>query len=300
MDPFKKITPADYGTLKAYLDPTALRACDYSPGNLVLWADVYETSFAIAQDTLFIRFKLKGETCFAFPIGTARLEAAFDWLRNYCTHKSISFKMNLVEPVMFERIEAAFPGRYKVVYIRDNADYIYQAADLANFAGKRYHSKKNHVNEFMRAYPDWCYEPITDENTDACIEMIKAWCVANHCCSDKSKAAEVCVVIKGLQNRVALGLSGGVLRAHGRIVALALGERMGDTLIEHFEKAFSDVPGAYPMICQQFVRNEAGDAVFVNREDDMGVEGLRRSKKSYRPAFLANKGLLIPKTGGTA
>ena len=300
MDDFKKITPADYGTLKAYLGRTAVRACDYSPGNLVLWADVYETSFAIAQDTLFIRFKLNGEPYFTFPIGTASLESAFGWLRDYCKRNALAFKMNLVEPAMFEQIEAVFPGRYEVIYNRDSADYIYNAADLMNFSGKRYHSKKNHVNEFMRTYPDWYYEPITDKNTEACIEMIKEWCVANQCCSDKSKALETCVVIKALKTRAALGLTGGVLRADGRIVALALGERMGDTLIEHFEKAFSDVPGAYPMICQQFARNEAGDAAFVNREDDMGVEGLRRSKESYRPAFLVDKGLLVPKAGGAS
>lgn len=300
MDEFKKIAPADYGTLKTYLDRSAFRACDYSAGNLVLWADVFETSFAVAEDTLFIRFRLAGETNFAFPVGTADLKSAFSWLQNYCARKGVPFKMNLVEPAMYEQIEAEFPGAYDVVYSRNNADYFYNTADLESFSGKRYHSKKNHVNEFMRAHPDWVYEPITDENTGACIEMAKDWCVENNCCSDKSKASELCILIKALKYRAALGLSGGLLRTHGRIVALALGERAGDMVIEHFEKAFSDVPGAYPMICQQFAKNEAGDAVFINREEDLGVEGLRRSKESYRPAFLADKGTLVPRPGGAS
>ena len=295
MDEFKKISAEDRDTLRTYLDRERFRACDYSAGNLVLWSGVYDTSFAVAQDTLFLRFRVGGTVNFTFPMGARDLPAAFAWLEDYCARTDTPFRMNLVEPAMFERVEAAFPGRFDIAYDRNNADYIYNAADLASFSGKRYHGKKNHVNEFKRSFPDWRYEPITDENTPACIEMAKAWCAENGCCGDRSKAAELCVLVKALQNRRALSLHGGYLLAEGRIVALALGERCGDMLIEHFEKAFADVPGAYPMICQQFALNEAGGAAYVNREEDMGVEGLRQSKESYRPAFLADKGLLVPK-----
>lgn len=297
MDEFKKITAEDFGTLKTYLDREHFHACDYSAGNLVLWSGVYETSFAIAEDTLFIRFQTGGTVNFTFPMGARDLGAAFAWLHAYCERAQCAFRMNVVEPEMFARIEATFPGKYDIAYSRDNADYLYNATELASFSGKRYHGKKNHVNEFKRSYPDWRYEPITDESTPACIEMVKDWCAENGCCNDRSKAAEVCVLIKALQNRPALGLSGGYLLADGRIVALALGERCGDMIIEHFEKAFADVPGAYPMICQQFVLHEAGSAALVNREEDLGVEGLRKSKLSYRPALMGEKGLLFPKAG---
>jgi hypothetical protein len=298
LDIFKKITTSDRDLLKSYLDREHFYACDYSAGNLVLWSAAYETSYAVAEDTLFLRFRRNGVTYFTFPMGTRDIKAAFNWLRRYCAETGETLRMDLVEPEMFERIEAAFPGKYTVEYSRDNADYLYTAEALANFSGKRYHSKKNHVNEFMRTYPDWSYEPITDASTDECIAMGRAWCEENGCCTDHAKSVEMCVLIRALENRAALGLRGGFLRAQGRIVALALGERCGDMLIEHFEKAFSDVPGAYPMICQQFVRHEAGDARYVNREEDMGIEGLRKSKESYRPAFLAEKGRLIEKAGG--
>ena len=297
MDTFKKITAADRDVLKSILDRERFRACDFSAGNLVLWSDAYETAFAVADDTLFIRSRLNGQTNFAFPMGARDLTAAFAWLQSYCAESGETFRMNLVEPAMFERVEAAFPGKYDIVYNRDSADYLYNAAELASFSGKRFHGKKNHVNEFIRTYPDWRYEPITDESTDECIAMGRAWCAENGCCADHSKSVEMCILIKALQNRAALGLRGGYLRAEGRIVALALGERCGDMLIEHFEKAFAGVPGAYPMICQQFVLHEAGDAAYVNREEDMGVEGLRQSKASYRPAFLADKGRLVEKGG---
>ena len=298
MDEFRRINAEDCETLRTYLDRERFRACDYSAGNLVLWAGVYDTCFAVAQDTLFIRFRAAGEVRFAFPMGSRDLNAAFAWLQDYCGRNGTPFRMDIVEPEMFERIEAAFPGQYDITYNRDSADYIYNASELASFSGKRYHGKKNHVNEFKRSFPDWSYQPITRENTPACIEMAKAWCVENGCCGDRSKAAELCVLIRALENREALGLTGGCLLAEGRIVALALGERCGDMLIEHFEKAFADVSGAYPMICQQFALHEAGEAVFVNREEDMGVDGLRQSKESYRPAFMGEKGGLQRRTEG--
>ena len=297
LDSFKKITADDYRLLKSFLDRENFHACDYSAGNLVLWSDEFETSYAVAEDTLFLRFRAGNEMNFTFPMGARDLPAAFAWLKAYCAESGTPLRMNLVEPAMFERVEAAFPGEHSVEYSRGNADYLYNVTDLASFSGKRYHGKKNHVNAFLAACPDWTYEPITDKNTAECIEMARAWCKLNECCQDHMKHAEMCVLVKALGLRATLGLTGGVLRTGGRIVALALGERCGDMVIEHFEKAFSDVPGAYSMICQQFARNEAGGALYVNREEDMGVEGLRKSKESYRPAFMGEKGVLVPKAG---
>ena len=89
---------------------------------------------------------------------------------------------------------------------------------------------------------------------------------------------------------------GGIIKIEERIVALTLGERLSnDTFDIHFEKAFADVDGAYPMINQQFIIHELSDYTYVNREEDMGVEGLRRAKESYRPAYMAEKGILTKK-----
>ncbi|NLH02264.1 MAG: DUF2156 domain-containing protein [Clostridiales bacterium] len=297
MDKFKKITLDDREILAEYLNCRKHRACDYSVGNLVLWADVYNTHFAVAENMLFIRFTAGGRINFAFPMGTGDLKSAFNWLFSYCREQNIDFKMSLVEPDMFEDIEKIFPGRFEINYIRDSADYIYRTEDLKNLSGKKYHSKKNHINQFVRANPDWSYEKISDENIQECIEMVKEWCLLNKCRDDKSKADETCVLIKGLKNRKELGLIGGAVRAGGRIVALTLGEKSGDDMfIIHFEKAFADVPGAYPMIAHEFIAHELEGITYVNREEDMGIEGLRKAKESYFPAFMAEKGTLVEKT----
>ena len=293
MEQFKKITVEDSDILAKYINICKHRACDYSVGNLVLWSDIYNTQFAVANDMLFIKFMNGDKNYFAFPMGNGDLKQSFQWISAYCEEQKIEFNMSVIESDMFAEIEKIYPGEYQVSYIRNNADYVYKTEDLKNLAGKKYHGKKNHINKFLKTNPDWSYERISEENTEECIAMVKEWCLENGCCNDQAKSDEICVVIKGLRNRQKLGLLGGIIRISGRIVALTMGEKLGDdTFVIHFEKAFADINGAYPMINQQFIIHELTDYIYINREEDLGVEGLRISKESYRPIFMVEKGII--------
>jgi len=296
MEQFKKITIEDKATLEKYLNMCKHRACDYCAGSLILWADVYNTQFAVANGMLFIKFVDGQEDCFAYPMGNGDLKEAFQWMFAYCEEQKIEFKMHIIEPEMFKEIEKIFPCQYEISYKRDIADYVYNIEDLKNLAGKKYHGKKNHINKFLKTNDDWSYERIGEDNTEECIAMVKEWCVANGCCEDKSKADEICVLIKGLRLREELNLIGGIIRLSGRIVALTMGEKSGDDMfVVHFEKAFAEVQGAYPMINQQFIIHELSSYTYVNREEDLGLEGLRKAKESYHPAFMVEKGILLKK-----
>ncbi|MHC1719908.1 MAG: DUF2156 domain-containing protein [Clostridiaceae bacterium] len=296
MEQFKKITIEDKNILEKYINICKHRACDYSVGGLILWADVYDTQFAVAKDMLFIKFVSGQDNYFTYPMGNGDLKEAFQWLFAYCEEQNLEFKMHIIEPEMFKAIEKIYPGEYEISYIRDIADYVYNVEDLKNLVGKKYHGKKNHINKFLKTNMDWSYERICEENIEECIEMVKEWCVENGCCEDKSKADEICVLINGLKHIKELNLIGGIIRSDGRIVALTMGEKSGDDMfIVHFEKAFSDVQGAYPMINQQFIIHELSNYTYVNREEDLGLEGLRKSKESYHPAFMVEKGILVKK-----
>lgn len=296
MEQFKKITIDDKDILGKYLSMQKHRACDYSVGNLVLWSNVYNIHYAVANDMLFIKFLNGDINYFAFPMGTGDLKQAFEWLFTYCDEHKIDFRMNLVENAMFEEIEKMYPGEYEVQYNRDNADYVYNMEDLKKLSGKKYHGKKNHINKFIKTNNEWVYERITEENTEECIKMVEEWCMVNGCCEEKSKADEICVLINGLNLRKELNLLGGIIKTSGRIVALTMGEKSGDDMfIIHFEKAFADVDGAYPIINQKFIENELSEYTYINREEDMGIEGLRKAKESYHPAFLVEKGILVRK-----
>ena len=296
MEKFKKITIEDRDILVKYTSMNKHRACDYSVGNLVLWSDIYNTQFAVANDMLFIKFMNGDKNYFAFPMGNGDLKLAFQWIFAYCEEQNVEFNMSVIESDMFVDIEKIYPGEYQISYIRNNADYVYSIEDLKNLSGKKYHGKKNHINKFLKTNEYWSYERISEENTEECIDMVKEWCTENGCFMDKSKADEICVVIKGLRNRQKLSLLGGIIRISGRIVALTMGEKLGDDMfIIHFEKAFANINGAYPVINQQFIIHELSDFIYVNREEDMGVEGLRKAKESYHPLFMVEKGIITKK-----
>ena len=173
------------------------------------------------------------------------------------------------------------------------ADYVYETEKLATLAGKKLHGKRNHINKFMKLYPDWSYESIDDGNVEECFQMALKWRNLNGCDDDTEKNAEMCVTLNSLRLYKELGLRGGILRVNGEIAAFSLGEPVcSDTFVVHIEKAFADIEGAYPMINQQFVQHECMDYTYVNREDDAGSEGLRKAKLSYRPAFMVDKGIV--------
>lgn len=190
-------------------------------------------------------------------------------------------------------MEKLYPGRFTIEYDRDVADYVYEVEKLINLSGKKYHGKKNHINKFKKTYANWSYESLTKENAEECFQMALKWRNANGCDENVEKNAEMCVTLNSLRLLEELNLRGGLLRADGEVVAFSIGEPVcSDTMVVHIEKAFADVPGAYPMINQQFLIHEASEYQYVNREEDTGDEGLRQAKESYKPAFLQEKGLV--------
>ncbi len=296
MEKFKKVTLEDYPLLCKYINGNFYRSCDYTPGSLVLWADVYAIHYIITADCLIIRHGKFPEYQFSFPMGKGDLATAYEWLFSYCRQLNIPFRSNMMEPEMFDAFSRLYPDQYDIQYIRDNADYIYKMEDLRDLPGRRYHGKKNHINKFLRTYPNWRYAPMSDENLTECMKMAKEWCLQNGCQDDTGKQTELCALLKAITHRKELHLTGGVLYIDSTLVALTLGEPYGsDSFVVHFEKAFSSIPGAYPMINQQFVQNALKPYSYINREEDMGVEGLRKAKLSYYPVMLVQKGSLYIK-----
>lgn len=290
---FKKPTIEDKDAIKKCLSDSSHFACDYSVSNIILWAKVYNTEIAFINENLIIRFKNKNKYYFSYPMGKGDISSTFTILLDYCKENNIEFSLNIIEPNMFSEIERIFPGEYSISYDRDNFDYVYSTDELSKLSGKKYHGKKNHINKFVKTYENWIYENINADNILECINMVEEWCVENKCCQDKAKADEICVLINGLKNMEKLGLIGGIIRVEDKIVALTMGEELNkNTFVIHFEKAFTNIQGAYTMINQQFIQHELMGYEYVNREEDLGLEGLRKAKESYKPIFMVEKGIV--------
>ena len=165
---------------------------------------------------------------------------------------------------------------------------MYQSQSLATLGGKKLHSKRNYINRFKQL--NWSFEDITPDNIDECKQMSLEWCIRNDCDKSEDKSEEMCAVGIGLEHFFDLGLVGGILRVDGRIQAFSYGEQQcSDTFVTHVEKAFTDYDGAYPMINYMMANRFCKGLEYINREEDMGEENLRKAKKSYHPCFMVEK-----------
>lgn len=293
---FQKPKLEDRDWILPYLWLEQSRNSEVTFASLYLWRRQYPAEVGVVKDMLVVKTEGKNPS-FSFPIGKREnVKSAIDCLMEYSKEQKIPFQMHLVTPEQFEFLEELYPEKFTISYHRDMADYIYETEKLAKLSGRKYHGKKNHINKFMRLYPDWSYEPLSESNMEDCFQMALEWRSQNGCNDHEEKNEEMCVALNALRLFRELHLVGGVLRAGGRVVAFSIGEpATKDTMVVHIEKAFADVEGAYPMINQQFVIHEALEYKYVNREDDAGEEGLRQAKLSYHPAILLEKGTVKEK-----
>lgn len=285
---WKDITFEDKEIFEKFYEHKTSRGCELSFSNNYLWAPHYGTQWSIIEDCLV--FYNPDRDSVSFPIGENPYRALGALLKYYeDTHKP--FMMHLVTREQFESLEEQYPGKFTIEYQREAADYLYEAESLGTLKGKKLHAKRNHINRFIENYPEWSYEEITDDNLEECLEMAQKWREQNQCDEDKDKSVEFCVTLRALKMREKLGLSGGLIRTREGIVAFSLGAPLADDTFDvHVEKAFADVQGAYPIINREFVLHAAKGYKYVNREEDMGEEGLRKAKMSYNPAILLEKG----------
>lgn len=296
---FRKAELKDQEIFKNYMAKQQCRSCENTFANLYLWSRFYNVTVAVAEDMLLTKSEYEDYLSFGFPMGDLKnLKAAIERLEDYSKEKGMPFQIHNVTREQFMALEELYPGRFQVKYRRDYADYVYEAEKLAKLSGKKYHGKKNHTNKFKKTYPDWSYESLNESNLEECFQMALSWREKNGCEEDEEKNSEMCVTLNSLRLFRELQLSGGLIRANGEVVAFSIGEPVTkDTFVVHIEKAFADVPGAYPMINQQFVEHETKEFTYINREEDMGEEGLRSAKESYHPIFMVEKGIVTEKEG---
>ena len=293
---WKELKLSDRDVIEGYYAREPVRNCEFTFANNYLWKPYYPIFYGIVEDSLVFASGEAGMSV-SFPQGAMDLKAAVDALTEWFDQVGRPFKMHLVSPEQFARLDRLYPGRFWIEYDRDFADYVYDREKLKTLSGKNLHGKKNHCNRFKKEYPDFRYERITGENVQECLEMAGEWWKENNSGEGGEKQEEISVTMEALKSLDLLGLRGGLLRAGGRVVAFSIGEPCGrEMFVVHFEKAFSDVPGAYSMINQQFVEHETEGFHYINREDDAGAEGLRKAKLSYHPVFLMEKGL-VSETG---
>ncbi|MBI5664084.1 MAG: DUF2156 domain-containing protein [Nitrospirae bacterium] len=274
-------------SIRDMLSAFPLEASEYTFTNLFAFRDTYNFKVSQLGSNLMI-LKDTGPASMFCPVGNDRIPEALD--------QGFKYLEKYPGGPYFERVPESFARAYLMdneKYIveeeRDHFDYVYEVNDLINLKGRRFHDKKNKVNKFRNAYK-YEYVSLTPALIGECLEFEKYWCQERDCEKYYGLHKERCAILEMLNNFEALNMKGGIIRIENKIVALSLGEKLlPDTLVVHIEKANTSIPGLYQVINQEFLMHEAADCRFVNREQDLGIEGLRSSKMSYNPVKFVKK-----------
>ncbi len=214
---------------------------------------------------------------------------------NHAETSGVTFQMKGITERMWTDIETFMPGKFERIPDRNNDEYIYLSEKLITLSGKKLQSKRNHINRFKKENPDWEYSPIySGKDVEECMNMLDEWEEdKNEVSKDKSLRYDYIATKIMLENLKDLDLKAGSIKINGKIVAFSVGERLvDDTFVVHVEKAFADVNGAYTIMNQQFIEHEASAFKYINREDDLGLESLRKAKLSYQPDIMLHEGII--------
>ena len=248
-----------------------------------MWRDYFDNKYTVIDGTLI----LSSDSRFVFPLGR-NIENALKEIEKHCKEKNIPMVLCTVNKSELEFLSRIYKD-FTADADRDWFDYLYDKNSLLTLSGKKYNTPRNHINKFKKLYSDWSFEPINESNIPDLIEFTKNFTFNSE--KDESAKLELELCIEVLENYATYGMLGGVLKSADRIIGYSIGEIVGDTLFCHIEKADISFHGAYQMLTNQFLQMYAsGDEVkFVNREEDCGDEGLRKSKMSYHPIELIEK-----------
>jgi hypothetical protein len=294
---FKKLCLEDKHIIDKYINPYNFLSCEYSFTSLYIWKDACDVQYTIYKQTLILKKKdFEGNYHFMQPLGYAKEDLAeiVEVLKTYREENHMKYLFKDLEESFIEEFNALINEKeeFSIKEDRDNFDYLYEAQKLMTFSGKKLHSKKNHYNSFIKTYNYEVIE-INDEKVieDVCLAAEKWYEETEE--KDSKLFYELLAIKSIVKNMSFLNLKGIAVYVDGVVAAFSIGENLNEKLaVIHIEKGNKNINGIYSFIAKTLVDTCFKDAEIVNREQDLGIEGLRKSKMSYYPLKLEKKFIL--------
>lgn len=286
---FKKITVADKSLFREYLSKLGQTDSESSFTTTFLWKDYFESQYLLYENTLTVISGKSIAPFHTFPLGNGDVKKTLILLHDFFLSRYETYFVRGITEKTKALLEQLLPGMFEFEQKLSMSDYVYNTADLISLEGKKYHAKRNHVNKFTSSY-NWKYCKIDSSNLKQCADFVNEITTQRN----PNPQHELTAMNALFDNYTELGVTGGCITVDGQIAAVSVGERILDTALIHVEKADTSFNGAYAAINRMFLENEFADCTFVNREEDMGSEGLRKAKQSYHPAFLYTKYIAKP------
>ena len=278
----------EYETLLAM---AGKQGCEYGFVNLYLWG---RQRAAIVEENLVIFSQYNRKTVYLFPAGPADKKKTIDAVIADAAKRGLPCRLAGLNQEDYAYLEREYPGRFSIHFDRDSFDYVYAIDDLADLAGRKYQKKRNHLNRFRAQRPAHRLEPITEENLELVRALTARWYAARLAEDPLGDfELEQAALERAFRHFRELEMEGLLLWDGEELLAMAMGSFLNpDTFDIHFEKALDRTDGTYAAINQGFaawLREKHPQLRWLNREDDLGIEGLRKAKMSYCPDHMVEK-----------
>ncbi|WP_253288630.1 DUF2156 domain-containing protein [Intestinibacter bartlettii] len=293
---FKEITIEDREILNPYFDLVDYEACEYNFNTLYMWQHAYKTAYYIGDNFAVLVGEYEGEVFSILPLAKKEdLPKVIDFVLDYFEQIEEKLYFRGITEEVVDYLKEEYGDRFEYIAERDLFDYVYDGEILRTLKGRKNSKKRNHINYFLSEYEGrFEYKRLGKEDFDDCRQLLDDWAINKE--ENDNIEEGVDDEREGIEKLFAhydqisdrLKISG--IYIDGKLEAFTMGELLNDNMaLIHIEKANPEIRGLYPYINQQFLVHEFPEVEFVNREEDMGIEGLRKAKLSYHPCKLVEK-----------
>ncbi len=265
---------------------------DCSFANMYLLQNKYNTQICRYRDFVLRKYYGTGaREGYGFPIGGGDVGKALKVIAEDSEASGQELRFAFLTDEQMSVLEEYMPGQFEYFTDSADSDYIYERRELADLSGRAFHKKKNHFSKFERSYPDYVYKQLGAANCEDALMVAAAWYGEHIGEGDAAYRIEYDAIREALQNLEELELTGGIIYVRNRPIAMTVASYINQNVIDiHYEKALGAYAenGGYAAINRLFAKN-CGGVSWLNREEDMGIEGLRKAKTSYHPKFMIRK-----------
>ena len=293
---FKEINIEDREILNPYFDLVDYEACEYCFNTLYMWQHAYKTAYYIGDNFAVLLGEYEGDLFSILPLAKKEdLPKVIDFVLDYFKKIDKEIYLRGINEEVVDYLKENYKDRFEYIEERDIFDYIYDGEKLRTLKGRKLSKKRNHINYFLNKYEGRFEYRLLDKNDfDKCLELLDAWSEGKDKNDESSEGIddERYGIIKLFKNydKISDKLKIGGIFIDGKLEAFTMGELINQNMaLIHIEKANPSIRGLYPYINQQFLVHEFPNVEFVNREEDMGIEGLRKAKLSYYPCRFVEK-----------
>ncbi len=287
---FRPLTVEDFPVASRILKNSGIENCDHCFATMLVWSHRHNIDISIQEETVFMRSFGIEHRWYLYPAGKMDKVKAIELILQDAAANNIKRSIYGIDRRGAEIISQHFSDKLNVTEDRDGSDYLYLATDLINLPGKNYQKKRNHVSRFLRENPSYKFIKMSAENIHLAKQFEMDWCARYDCGAGRDLSSEQKGIMALLDNFDKMDLMGAMIETDGKIVAMSIAAPINHRIVDVIvEKAYHDINGAYAIINRDFAANCFAEFELIDREDDMGIENLRKAKMSYFPYEIRKK-----------